>query len=111
MKKIYLIFECGFYWFVFCNPIFIFCLLLTTIFYYDIILYIFLLLIEICLYLFFSYKILIGLKDRYNTFLKLDKLYSKNLDNIKKSILYELSETLCESRIVKLLCKKYNIKL
>lgn len=51
------------------------------------------------------------MKDRYNTFIRLDKLYSENPDNIKKSILYELSETLCETRIAKLLCKKHNIKL
>ena len=104
-----MVFECGYYWFVYCNPILIICLLITTVFYFkfSIIFYI----IEFLLYIYFSQKVLIGLKRRYITYNRLKKLFDENPDNIKKSILYELNETLCESRICKLLCKEFSVNL
>ena len=61
-------------------------------------------------YSFFSFQILRGVPHRIEIYYRLSKLIQK-YGKIKKSILYELKETLCESKVCDLICDENGIVL
>ena len=56
------------------------------------------------------YSFLRGVPHRLEIYYRLSKLIKK-YGNIKKSILYELKETLCESKVCDLICDENGILL
>ena len=64
----------------------------------------------VIVYSFFSFQILRGVPHRLEIYYRLSKLIKK-YGNIKKSILYELKETLCESKVCDLICDENGIVL
>ena len=66
--------------------------------------------LAVILYSFFSFQILRGVPHRLEIYYRLSKLIKK-YGNIKKSILYELKETLCESKVCDLICDENGIVL
>lgn len=66
--------------------------------------------LAVILYSFFSFQILRGVPHRIKIYYRLSKLIQK-YGKIKKSILYELKETLCESKVCDLICDENGIVL
>lgn len=66
--------------------------------------------LAVILYSFFSFQILRGVPHRIEIYYRLSKLIQK-YGKIKKSILYELKETLCESKVCDLICDENGILL
>lgn len=66
--------------------------------------------LAVIVYSFFSFQILRGVPHRLEIYYRLSKLIKK-YGNIKKSILYELKETLCESKVCDLICDENGIVL
>lgn len=66
--------------------------------------------LAVILYSFFSFQILKGVPHRLEVYYRLSKLIQK-YGKIKKSILYELKETLCESKVCDLICDENGILL
>ena len=66
--------------------------------------------LAVILYSFFSFQILRGVPHRLEVYYRLSKLIQK-YGKIKKSILYELKETLCESKVCDLICDENGILL
>lgn len=66
--------------------------------------------LAVILYSFFSFQILRGVPHRIEVYYRLSKLIQK-YGKIKKSILYELKETLCESKVCDLICDENGIVL
>ena len=66
--------------------------------------------LAVILYSFFSFQILRGVPHRIEVYYRLSKLIQK-YGKIKKSILYELKETLCESKVCDLICDENGILL
>lgn len=112
MHKFKVFLVCSWYWWAICNP----CMFVV-----DIIIFIclntgltiaasVLSVLAVIVYSFFSFQILRGVPHRLEVYYRLSKLIQK-YGTIKKSILYELKETLCESKVCDLICDENGILL
>ena len=107
-----LLYVCSWYWWVVCNP----CLAIAVGLDYLLFTYNYFILggifagLAVAIYLFFSIQILKGVKHRLEIYYRLSNLFMKN-KNVKKSILFELKETHCESKVCDLICEENDIKL
>ena len=112
MHKFKVFLVCSWYWWTICNP----CMFVA-----DVIIFIcldfgftmvanVLSVLAVIVYSFFSFQILKGVPHRIEIYYRLSKLIQK-YGKIKKSILYELKETLCESKVCDLICDENGIML
>lgn len=112
LHKLKVLLVCSWYWWSICNPCLVVAIGIVLFFLYSgfLIAAAVTAIMAIIAYVFFSFQILRGVPHRLELYYRLSNLYSK-YGEIKKSILYELKETLCESRVCDLICQENEIVL